>query len=77
MLMYYTVDHKPREDVEHDLQKRYASLIEEKKDQRREGFKKVWEGEKDKTLDRLLRRGRNFNHAKKIEFDGPRREDGE
>ena len=75
VLMYYTVDHKPREDIESDLQKKYASLIEEKKNERREGFKKVWEGKKDDTLDRLLRRGGNFNSAKKIEFDGPRSEE--
>jgi hypothetical protein len=75
VLMYYTVDHKPREDVEADLQTKYASLINEKKKERREGFKKVWEGQKDQTLDKLLRRGRDFNHAKRVEFDGPRSED--
>lgn len=73
--MYYVVDHKPQDELEEDLQKKYGHLVRNARKNRtaHDGFRKVClERQKEGALDELLKRGNNFNAGKRLEFDGPR-----
>ena len=59
----------------HIAREKAVKILEIRREQDEEIELRLSAKKKDDTLDRLLRRGGNFNNAKKIEFDGPRSEE--
>ena len=72
-MMYWTVDHKPQDQLEGDLKHKYRHLVGSDRNRKiaNQKFKNIClNKEKEDTLDELMHRGNAF--SRKIEFAGPR-----